>query len=374
MRTVQSIYDDQGTFCEDELEHLIDEFATRYPDNPLLITTVRKMLEVREDARPDFINIKNAIPPYEEVCSFFDAMKQDSGYEEDLTDPHLMHGGDHHGQQQQGHQDYSHNNQSINNQGYHGQQQQGHQDYSHHSQQNMHSDPQAMHHGQDQHHSGAQSQYVGPSRHQQPQQQQQQHYGQESYSHQPQQSQPQQVHHQQSHHQDVHQSQPQNVQTYSHHQGSHSYTGGQQSHTQTHPQHSSNVVSRPPPPQSHSTPAGIIDTGKTKVIDGRTYKEISETKTETNDQGQQVRRIYIKYELVEGHNDAKSQVQVSGKRSENSVSTRPSEGGHQVVRRESGSSHGQQGQHGGDYYGSGTRVYQDSRYDPSGEHGGQQGE
>jgi len=36
VRQIQSIYDDQnGVFCDHELEALLDEFGVRYPDNPL---------------------------------------------------------------------------------------------------------------------------------------------------------------------------------------------------------------------------------------------------------------------------------------------------------------------------------------------------
>lgn len=146
MRPIQSIYDENsGQFNECELEILLEEFGVKYPDNPLLITTVRKMVEVEESARPDFINIKNAIPPYDEVCEYFEALKGQNNCYEDLTDPNLcqpeqqQHHMSHQGQgnlnhHQNDHQNFNHQQMMANHMNQQNQQQDFFND---HSQQQM---------------------------------------------------------------------------------------------------------------------------------------------------------------------------------------------------------------------------------------------
>lgn len=284
VRPIQSIYDDANMqFLEGELECLIEEFAVKYPDNPLLITTVRKMLECKEAARPDFNNIKSAIPCYNEVCEYFDIVKVNTDANEpDLTDPYLMHGGQqpqHYSQHQSypSHQNgYSrqHNPQAMStpnygnnfwpkNLGGHGH---GHQEVE------------VQAHRQPQHY-GGHSQVHGGSHH--------------GYSNQNNgyDSHPQTVHH------DSRYTGGQNYQNYSHGQSqSHGQpqnnylSGGLKSshHTQS-TEHSNNVS---------SYNAGG-DSGKTKMIDGKLYKEVSDTRTETNGSGHNVTKTYIKYVPVD---------------------------------------------------------------------------
>jgi len=79
------------------LEDLLENFAMMYQDNPLLVTTMRKMLEVKEACRPDFTNIMNAIPGYEEICQFFSINNCEGNVFRggDLTDPNLINQNNH---------------------------------------------------------------------------------------------------------------------------------------------------------------------------------------------------------------------------------------------------------------------------------------
>lgn len=327
MRGIQTIYDDMnGQFLDHELEAFIDEFANKYQDNPLLITTVRKMLEINEAARPDFINIKNAIPPYEEVCDYFEHLRgQNHQYEEDLTDPYLIQG--HHGQQsgmQGSHNQYGgnqlsgmqgsqgnqygnqHNNQQSGMQGHQGNQYGGGAYDNHNSFQNE---------------SGYHDQYAQPN----PPQQQQSGYnalggmGQQNYN---QSGYPKE--------EPVSQSplKPQNTSSYnqgsSGHQsqpigGSNLLNGGlnginqQSSHgNSSYPSPYARQDSNPIPVSSHQHTPEISSGGeKTKMIDGKMFKEVSETKTEVNDQGQTVRRIYVRYVPCDGSDAQPSYSNVS---------------------------------------------------------------
>ena len=73
MKSIQSIYDEnRGVVSEEAVENLLSKFIEKYPNNPLQITTVRKMLEINESYRPDFVNIKSAIPSYDEICEYFE--------------------------------------------------------------------------------------------------------------------------------------------------------------------------------------------------------------------------------------------------------------------------------------------------------------
>lgn len=69
-RGVGSIYT-ENSFNPQELNKLLDEFNRKYEDNPLLVTTLKKMLAVDEAERPDFKTIINAIPSYTEIIEFF---------------------------------------------------------------------------------------------------------------------------------------------------------------------------------------------------------------------------------------------------------------------------------------------------------------
>lgn len=92
MRPMSGVYDEKSTdINENDLQDNLGEFSQKYQDNPLLVTTVTKMLETRESSRPDFINIKGAIPTYSEIMEYFER-GDDEYYDQDFTDPN--HGND----------------------------------------------------------------------------------------------------------------------------------------------------------------------------------------------------------------------------------------------------------------------------------------
>ena len=96
-------------------------------------------------------------------------------------------------------------------------------------------------------------------------------------------------------------------------------------------------------PSRQKSESGNQVEGKTKMIDGKMYKEVSETKTEVNEQGHQVRRIYIKYVPVDDSNQ----------------NTRASSGYHQTERRVQYGYSGQGGS-GTEYYQKGKHVREES--------------
>ena len=54
------------------LKHYIELFQKMYPDNNLLVSTVKKMLEISEKSRPDFIEIHEKLPSYKMVKEYFE--------------------------------------------------------------------------------------------------------------------------------------------------------------------------------------------------------------------------------------------------------------------------------------------------------------
>ena len=84
MRGVQDIYVGDK-FDAMRLNDLLDEFQTQYEENPLLYTSVRKMCEVNEDERPDFVSLKSALPEYETIKDYFQKVEQGI-YEDDIQE------------------------------------------------------------------------------------------------------------------------------------------------------------------------------------------------------------------------------------------------------------------------------------------------
>lgn len=80
-KPVSSIYTESGNYKQ-ELDRLIGEFSKKYSDNPMLVTTLAKMLTLEESGRPDFKAIIKAIPPYAEVLEYFD---QEDPYDDTFT-------------------------------------------------------------------------------------------------------------------------------------------------------------------------------------------------------------------------------------------------------------------------------------------------
>lgn len=84
MKTIQGIYVGDK-FDQRVLEELLLEFETNYEDNPLLYTSISKMCELNEDERPDFLNLKSALPEYSTIKDYF--QKVEAGiYEDDAPD------------------------------------------------------------------------------------------------------------------------------------------------------------------------------------------------------------------------------------------------------------------------------------------------
>jgi hypothetical protein len=84
MRPIQDIYSG-SKFDYGRLEKHLIEFENTYDDNPLLFTSVRKMCDVNEEERPDFISLKSALPEYSVIKDYFE--KVEAGvYEEEVQE------------------------------------------------------------------------------------------------------------------------------------------------------------------------------------------------------------------------------------------------------------------------------------------------
>lgn len=70
MHSVQSIYDNDQV-NQGLVDNYLNEFEDKFEDNPLLFTSVRKMLENNEEDRADFVSLKEAMPDYEVICDYF---------------------------------------------------------------------------------------------------------------------------------------------------------------------------------------------------------------------------------------------------------------------------------------------------------------
>lgn len=58
------------------LKSLLEEFEFKFPSNPLVSSSLKKMLEVDEEFRIDFIGLKELIPPYEQIKSYFQKLER----------------------------------------------------------------------------------------------------------------------------------------------------------------------------------------------------------------------------------------------------------------------------------------------------------
>lgn len=56
----------------DALDHLVEILKARYSENNLLVSTVKKMLTVPEEERPDFFEMFERMPPYEMIKNYFE--------------------------------------------------------------------------------------------------------------------------------------------------------------------------------------------------------------------------------------------------------------------------------------------------------------
>ena len=70
LKPIGNIYSG-STINETALKQHISEFEAIYCDNPLLFSSLQRMLELNEEDRADFIGLNTVIPPYKEVCEYF---------------------------------------------------------------------------------------------------------------------------------------------------------------------------------------------------------------------------------------------------------------------------------------------------------------
>ena len=70
MKSVQSVYNKEGGIDYGILEEFLLDLERKFQENPLLYTSVRKMLEIDEEERPDFLTLKSAMPEYEVVSDY----------------------------------------------------------------------------------------------------------------------------------------------------------------------------------------------------------------------------------------------------------------------------------------------------------------
>ena len=70
LKNVSNIYTG-STINETVLNQYVSEFQGQYCDNPLLFSSLQRMLELKEDDRADFVGLDSVIPPYPEICQYF---------------------------------------------------------------------------------------------------------------------------------------------------------------------------------------------------------------------------------------------------------------------------------------------------------------
>ena len=68
----QDIYTSEGGLDSEALDHYIQIFKTRYPENNLITSALIKMLEIKESQRPDFKQIFDRLPPYDMIKKYFE--------------------------------------------------------------------------------------------------------------------------------------------------------------------------------------------------------------------------------------------------------------------------------------------------------------
>ena len=76
LHNVQQIYEPNGTLNTLSLSRYVREFGEIYQDNPLLLSSVKRMVEINETARPDFASLKSAMPSYDKIKAYFSNMAQ----------------------------------------------------------------------------------------------------------------------------------------------------------------------------------------------------------------------------------------------------------------------------------------------------------
>lgn len=76
LESIQNIYDtEKNKFSEYYLRKYVERFLSKYPDDCLLGQAICFMLETDDDLRPDFITLRQRLPDFEEVDSYFAALQ-----------------------------------------------------------------------------------------------------------------------------------------------------------------------------------------------------------------------------------------------------------------------------------------------------------
>lgn len=60
------------------MNKLIFKFEKKFQNNPLIVSSIKKMLEIDEEYWIDFINLKELIPPYDQIINYFQKVEDDN--------------------------------------------------------------------------------------------------------------------------------------------------------------------------------------------------------------------------------------------------------------------------------------------------------
>lgn len=82
LKSIKNIYD-SSSINKNILDNYLKEFEEKYDNNPLLFSSLRKILEFDEDERPDFISLKEVIPEYDMIKEYFKKLENGELDDED---------------------------------------------------------------------------------------------------------------------------------------------------------------------------------------------------------------------------------------------------------------------------------------------------
>lgn len=85
LKSVRNIYD-SSNINKNILDSYLKEFEEKYNNNPLLFSSLRKILEFDEEERPDFISLKEVIPDYDMIKEYFKKLENGELDDEILED------------------------------------------------------------------------------------------------------------------------------------------------------------------------------------------------------------------------------------------------------------------------------------------------
>ena len=112
LKPIGNIYSG-STINETALKQHVGEFEALYCDNPLLFSSIQRMLELNEEERADFVGLCTVIPPYKEICEYFYNVQHglidpneeedfDEGYDDMNPEGNNFDGGNHQGNEPMG--------------------------------------------------------------------------------------------------------------------------------------------------------------------------------------------------------------------------------------------------------------------------------